>query len=153
TAGEMRRLFGCDPADLVAAIGPGIQACCFEVGPEVLEEFRSQFVDAEDFCRADPPNPALTLLPRQVMTGAQGIMREFDSDRGHVDLAEAVRRQLLAAGAPREKIYNSGLCTACDLERFYSYRREKDAAGRMLAVIGIRQQTGSRIIHCGAAPG
>src|SRR5262249_24762175 len=48
TAGEMRRLFGCDPADLVAAIGPGIQACCFEVGPEVLEEFRSQFVDAED---------------------------------------------------------------------------------------------------------
>src|SRR5712692_451270 len=85
TAGEMRRLFDCDPADLVAAIGPGIQACCFEVGPEVLEEFRSQFADAADFCRADSPNPAMTLLPRQVMTGAQGIMRELESDRGHVD--------------------------------------------------------------------
>ncbi len=141
TAGEMRRLFGCDPADLVAAIGPGIQACCFEVGPEALEEFRSQFVDAEQFCHADAVNPALTLLPRQVMSGTQGIMRELDSDRGRVDLAEAIRRQLLGAGVPERQIYNSALCTACDLKRFYSYRREKDAAGRMLAVIGLLPKT------------
>ncbi len=142
TVGEMRRLFDCDPSDLVAAVGPGIQSCCFEVGPEVLEEFRSQFVDADQFCRVDPPNPALTLLPKQVMTGAQGIMRELDSDRAHVDLAEAIRRQLLSAGVPNQQIYNSGLCTACDLKRFYSYRREKDAAGRMLAIIGLAQQGG-----------
>ncbi len=142
TVGEMRRAFGCDPAGLVAAIGPGIQACCFEVGPEVLEEFFSQFVDADRFCRADPPNPALTMLPRQLMTGNHGVMRRIDAGEplgpGRVDLAEACRRQLLAAGVPPKRIFSSGLCTACDLKRFYSYRREKEAAGRMLAVIGVR---------------
>ena len=137
TVGEMRRAFRCDPAGLLAAIGPGIQACCFEVGPDVLQEFASQFVDADQFCRPDPPNPALTMLPRQTMTGdGHALMRRLDSHRGRVDLAEAVRRQLLAAGV--SQIYNSGLCTACDPKRFYSYRREKEAAGRMLAVIGLR---------------
>lgn len=135
TVGEMRRSFQCDPEDLVAVIGPGIQACCFEVGPEVLEEFRSQFVDAGRFCRADPLNPALAVVPRQVMTGAQG---QLDATRGHVDLAEVARHQLLSAGVPEGQVHNAGLCTACDLDRFYSYRREKEAAGRMLAVIGLR---------------
>ena len=143
TIGEMRCAFGSDPADLHAAIGPGIQACCFEVGPEVLQEFASQFVDADQFCRPDPPDPALTMLPHPTMTGeGHALMRRLDSDHGRVDLAEAVRRQLLAAGVSR--IYNSGLCTACDLKHFYSYRREKEAAGRMLAVIGVRLESSAR---------
>ena len=140
TVGEMRRHFGCAPSKLLAVIGPGIQACCFEVGPEVLAEFTSQFVDADRFCRADPPNPAQTMIPRQVMTGNHALMRPLDSDRGCVDLAEAAHRQLLAAGLAQERIYDSGLCTACNLNRFYSYRREKDAAGRMMAVIGVRAE-------------
>ncbi len=136
--GEMRRCFGCDPSDLHAALGPGIQACCFEVGPEVLDEFASQFVDADRFCRRDSPNPAEILLPRQIMKSGHNLTRRLDSDRGHVDLAEAGRRQLLAAGLPAGQIYDSRMCTACDLARFYSYRRETAAAGRMLAVIGVR---------------
>jgi YfiH family protein len=136
-AGEMRRHFGCEPADLHAAIGPGIQACCFEVGPEVLAEFHSQFPDAEVYCRREAPNPALTILPRQIMTYPP-LPLDLDTGRGHIDLAEAVRRQLLAAGVDRRRIYNSGKCTACDLRMFYSYRREKEAAGRMLAVVGVR---------------
>jgi purine-nucleoside/S-methyl-5'-thioadenosine phosphorylase / adenosine deaminase len=137
TVGELRRSFDCDPSDLLAAIGPGIQACCFEVGPEVLQEFACQFTDADQFCKSDSPDPALTMLPRQVMSGNHGLMRTLDADRGRIDLAEAVRRQLLAAGVSNAHIHNSGLCTACNLDRFYSYRREKDAAGRMLAVIGV----------------
>ena len=139
SVGEMRHAFRSRPEDLCAAIGPGIQACCFEVGPEVLAEFASQFVDADRFCHPDPPNPALTIIPRQVMTGKNNaLMRDLDSDRGRVDLAEAARLQLLAAGVPAEQIYNSGLCTVCDAKRFYSHRREKEAAGRMLAVIGVK---------------
>lgn len=138
TIGEMRRCFGCRAGDLWAAIGPGIQACCFEVGPEVLQQFASQFADAEEFCRADPPNPAETMIPRQVMTDNHALMRRLDSDRGRIDLAEASRRQLLAAGIPSQQIVNAGMCTACDLKQFFSYRREKEAAGRMLAVIGVR---------------
>jgi YfiH family protein len=138
SVGEMRRVFGSDPARIQAAIGPGIQACCFEVGPEVMEEFASQFVEAESFCRPDPPNPALIMLPRQVMTGGHALMRRLDSGRGRVDLGEACRRQLRAAGIPENQIYNCGLCTACDRRRFFSYRREKETAGRMLSVIGVR---------------
>ena len=138
TAGEMRRRLGCAPSRMHAAIGPGIQACCFEVGPEVLQEFASQFADAAEFCRPEEPNPALTMIPKQVMTGNHALMRRLDSDRGHIDLAHAIRRQLLTAGLEPQHIYNSGLCTACDLKRFYSYRREREAAGRMLAVIGVR---------------
>lgn len=139
TAGEMRLCFHCLPSDLFAAIGPGIQACCFEVGVEVLEAFASQFTYAAQFSRPEPRNPALDMLPRQVMTGGQGLLRQLDAGRGQVDLAEACRRQLLAAGIPGRQIYNSGLCTACESKRFYSYRREKGAAGRMLAVIGVRR--------------
>jgi YfiH family protein len=140
TVGEMRRAFHSEPADLLAAIGPGIQACCFEVGPDVLEEFQSQFAEAHEFCYEEAPNPALDMLPRQTMTGkAHALMRRLDSQRGHVDLAEAARRQLLAAGVLRGHIYDSGLCTMCDRERFYSHRREREQAGRMMAVIGIKR--------------
>jgi len=136
--GEMRRHYGSAPGDLRAAIGPGIRACCYEVGPEVLEEFACQFVDAARFCRGDTSNPALIMLPRQHLTGGHALMRNLSSDRSRVDLAEAARAQLEAAGLAPARIDDSALCTACDLERFYSYRKEKDAAGRMVAVIGLR---------------
>lgn len=55
--------------------------------------------------------------------------------RGHVDLAEANRSQLIAAGVPPENIELVGGCTFCDGARFYSYRREKDQAGRMISYI------------------
>ncbi len=135
TVGEMRRHYGCEPRDLRAAVGPGIRVCCYEVGPEVLGEFASQFVDADRFCRPDAANPALIMLPRQHLTGGHALMRNLESDRGRVDLAEAARAQLEKAGVG--EIADSGHCTACDLKRFYSYRREKEAAGRMVAVIGL----------------
>ncbi|MBI3666682.1 MAG: peptidoglycan editing factor PgeF [Acidobacteria bacterium] len=138
--GDMRCSFGCRPSDLHAAIGPGIQACCFEVGAEVLEEFASQFVDAEEFCRRDPVNPALIRLPRQVLTNPRPLLRPLHVEPGRVDLAELVRRQLLAGGVPAPHIYNSGLCTVCHPEKFFSHRREKEAAGRMLSVIGARAE-------------
>ena len=45
--GEMRHWFGSRPEDLRAAIGPGIHACCYEVGEEVREQFQSQFAYAD----------------------------------------------------------------------------------------------------------
>jgi hypothetical protein len=135
TVGEMRRHYGSAPRDLRAAIGPGIRLCCYEVGPEVLDEFESQFTDAERFCRREAPNPALTMLPRQQLTGGHALMRDLKSDRGRVDLAEAAKSQLERTGV--SSIFDSGRCTACDLQRFYSYRKEREAAGRMVSVIGL----------------
>jgi copper oxidase (laccase) domain-containing protein len=94
--------FGSLAGDLDAAIGPGIGACCYEVGPEVAAQF-----------------------------GQQG--------RGHVDLAAANRRQLMDAGVTPERIYASNLCTMCGGEEFHSFRRDKEAAGRLYSFAGILQ--------------
>jgi copper oxidase (laccase) domain-containing protein len=53
-----------------------------------------------------------------------------------VDFAADIVRQCRALGV--HQIHDSGICTACDLERYYSYRAEKGKTGRMLAVLGAR---------------
>ncbi len=54
-----------------------------------------------------------------------------------VDIGTAIREQVIAAGVPGETVCDDGVCTASDLDRYYSYRAEKGATGRMLAVLGI----------------
>jgi YfiH family protein len=96
----MRRGFGTRPEDLHAAIGPGIGACCYEVGPEVMEQF-----------------------------GGQG--------RGHLDLEAVNRRQLQESGVTPSRIYASHLCTMCRADEFHSFRRDREAAGRLYSFVGI----------------
>jgi copper oxidase (laccase) domain-containing protein len=52
-----------------------------------------------------------------------------------VDFAAEIVRQCRALGG--KQIHDSGICTACDLDRYYSYRAEKGKTGRMLALIGL----------------
>jgi hypothetical protein len=114
--GRMREEFGCEPADLVAAIGPGIGACCYKVGEEVLAQFEANFAYAKElFRRAE---------------GGPGALR--------LDLTEANRRQLLDGGLQASSITTVGGCTACQPEIFYSHRASGGHAGRMMSVIGIR---------------
>lgn len=100
TASLLQDRFGCH--DLQAAIGPGIEVCCFEVGPEVSERF-----------------------------GAAG--------RTRLDLVELNRSQLQAAGVKGERIYRVGECTQCRTDVYHSFRRDREAAGRMESAIGIRR--------------
>ncbi|MEO7167405.1 MAG: polyphenol oxidase family protein [Chthoniobacterales bacterium] len=53
-----------------------------------------------------------------------------------IDFASEIVRQARRAGV--EHVYDSGLCTASDLARYYSYRAEKARTGRMLALLGLR---------------
>ncbi|MEM8953473.1 MAG: polyphenol oxidase family protein [Verrucomicrobiota bacterium] len=55
-----------------------------------------------------------------------------------VDFAAEIRRQCLAMGVLPEEVFDNGVSTACDLERYYSYRMEKGKTGRMLALLGRR---------------
>lgn len=142
--GRMRLEFGSRPADLIAAIGPGIGACCYAVGEDVFSEFESQFPYARDLFRevfdADPVRlkyPLLFLSQR-----APGHLNE--GPRLHVDLAEANRRQLLAAGLKPKSIAVIGGCTQCNPDLFFSHRGSRGSAGRMMAVIGIRKRAISR---------
>jgi polyphenol oxidase len=59
--------------------------------------------------------------------------------RVHVDLAEANRRRLMDTGVTPGRIYASNLCTRCLAEDFYSFRRDKEAAGRLYSFAGILQ--------------
>lgn len=56
-----------------------------------------------------------------------------------VDFASEIRKQVIAAGVPEKQFTDSGICTAADLEYYYSYRAEKGNTGRMLALLGMAQ--------------
>ena len=135
----MRRRFGSSPRDLRAAIGPGIHACCYEVGNELRDKFEAQFPYARElFQEVFESDQIRERYPLLFMTQrAPG-----HSDLGpklHLDLVEANRRQLLHAGLRCEGIWASELCTACRTDLLFSYRAEGPGTGRMLGAIGMRE--------------
>lgn len=136
--GEMRRCFGTRPRDLRAAIGPGIHGCCFQVGPEVREQFESQFeYGAELFREITESNEVHEKYPLLFLTARAPGHSELPK-KIFLDLAEANRRQLLAVGVPAAGIEVSPLCTACRLDMLFSHRAEKGMTGRQMAVAGIK---------------
>ena len=135
--GEMRKHFGSNPANLLAAIGPGIGTCCYEVGDEVEGEFKSQFIywqelfeDVFDSGSLHARYPLLFLNQRAPGHGDPAVSR-------HLDLAKANLRQLRDAGLAEENISNLSLCTSCRADLFFSYRKEH-VTGRMMAVVGMK---------------
>ncbi len=107
TAERMRQEFGTDPADLLAGISPSIGPCCYQVSEELAGRFRREFPRAERLLLGD-----------------------------HLDLRQAMVTQLLEAGLRREAIETSDLCTACNTDLFYSYRKE-GTTGRIAIVAGV----------------
>lgn len=138
TAGEMRRRFGTLPQDLRAAIGPGIHACCYQVGEEVRYKFHSQFAyAAELFREARESNPVHQKYPLLFLT-ARAPGHGPEETLLYLDLVAANRRQLLELGVPAKNISASPLCTSCRTDLLFSYRKEKGTTGRLLGVAGIR---------------
>jgi YfiH family protein len=113
--------FGTKPADVVAAIGPSIGACCYEVGTELVDAFAAagheRYLIDRWFLAPAPPR------------GSR------ERPRLRLDVAGSNRDQLLLAGVPDDQIHSSGLCTAEHLDVLTSYRAEKDTATRLAGVI------------------
>lgn len=142
--GEMHRHFGSRPRDLFAAIGPGIRGCCYQVGPEVEHVFESQFeYGRELFRETKETNEIHEKYPLLFLTARAPGHSELPK-KIFLDLAEANRRQLLAAGLPAKNISDVGLCTSCRLDLFFSHRAEKGVTGRMMAAVGIVESKSSR---------
>jgi polyphenol oxidase len=138
--GEMVRCFGSSPRDLKAAIGPGIQGCCYEVGAEVRTKFESQFAYAASLFREiEESDPVREKYPMLFLTARAPGHSELPK-KIFLDLAEANRQQLLAAGVPAKNIEASPLCTNCHTDLLFSYRGERGKTGRMMAVAGIREK-------------
>ncbi|MGD0682832.1 MAG: peptidoglycan editing factor PgeF [Terracidiphilus sp.] len=139
--GRMRLQFGSRPEDLVAAIGPGIGPCCYAVGEEVLSSFESQFAYARELFReVYDSDPVRTRYPLLFMTQRAPGHSEIGPSL-HLNLVEANRRQLLAAGLKPRAIHLLGGCTSCHRVLFFSHRGSQGHAGRMMSVIGIRPDT------------
>jgi hypothetical protein len=132
--GRMQMQFGTKPANLLAALGPAIGRCCYEVGTEVAAAFGAQFPNAPEFFdelrTGDEPNPLqwMNMMP----PGHQPPPKKV-----FLDLRKANRSQLLEAGLADKNIFVSDLCTACRTDLLFSYRREGSQSGRMMSVIGI----------------
>jgi len=142
--GEMHRRFGSRARELKAAIGPGIHHCCYEVGAEVREKFESQFsYAAKLFHEVEDRDPVREKYPMLFLSarppGHSALPKKI-----FLDLVEANRQQLLAAGVPARVIESSPLCTNCRRDLLFSYRAEKGKTGRMMAVVGIREQRRSQ---------
>ena len=101
---------GADPQRTLAAVGPSIGRCCYQVSPELAAMFRDLFgPEAAD-------DPARNPKP-------------------HLDLRFCIEAALLHAGVPRDRIEQVEGCTSCDIGAFFSHRRERGRTGRHLAFI------------------
>jgi YfiH family protein len=112
-AGEaLRRMagaYGTRPSDCLAAVGPSIGPCCFEVGCNIAGQFEERYP-------------------------GWGLVSHGDGNP-KVDLWQCNALQLIDAGVPEDAIAVSGLCTSCDTATFYSHRKERGRTGAMAAFL------------------
>jgi YfiH family protein len=113
TVASMKGAYGIDPTALHVSMGPSIGPCCYEVGPEVVEQIAANWKAELD-----------------------GAWRP-DGVKGRLDLRALNEAQLLGAGIPHMQISKIGPCTACYSREFYSYRKE-GKSGHQLSFIGWR---------------
>ena len=141
SVGDMRRAFGSDPQKLIAALGPSIHACCYEVGEEVVEAFHGSFAGADRFFRPLPQRPPAAPDRHAIL-----FLSEYPPGHApeHVpaarlDLTAVARHQLASAGVKPANIWVADYCTACRTDLFFSHRQEGGRTGRQAAAIGIRR--------------
>lgn len=108
---KMNEIYGCNPENLLIAMGPCIKGCCYEVGEEVLEALKRE-TPAEDY-----------ILKR--------------NGRIHVDLSIANMLQVLVTGVKKENIWISEDCTYCKHDHYASYRFYGKTAEKQYGIIGM----------------
>lgn len=106
TIAKMQEVFESNPKDILASIAPAIGKCCYEVGFDVGKYF------------IDKPK-SYTKKDNKYM----------------LDLPYLNQEQLLDSGIDKEHIEMSDICTSCEVQRFFSYRKEKGCTGRFMSLI------------------
>ena len=111
---RMTEVYGTNPADLIAQIGPGIHLESFEVGDEVYQAF-----ETEGF--------PMTLISKKY-------------EKWHIDLPECNRLQLISAGVPESQVSVSPVCTYMQSDTYFSARRLGIESGRIFTGIILRRR-------------
>jgi YfiH family protein len=105
---EMHRRYGTNPEELIASLGPCIGPCCYKVGWNVLDEYMAKHREADCFSQND------------------GL---------RMDINNANIIQLTLVGVKKENISNDAVCTSCNSDLFFSYRKDNGKTGRQLSFI------------------
>ncbi len=100
--------FGSDPSDILAGVAPAIGRCCYEVGEDVASYFLNYPDAIEQY-----------------------------GEKYMLDLSQINRKQMILAGLLDAHIEMSGICTACEVEEYFSYRKEDGCSGRFMSMIGM----------------
>ncbi len=108
TIQKMKDYFKSQSEDIIAGIGPSIGSCCYEVGSDVAKHF------------SDTPH----------------ALRK-KGNRYMLDLPFVNYQQLLKSGLPDSNIELSHICTACNTDNYFSYRKEHACSGRFMSIIGL----------------
>jgi hypothetical protein len=95
-------------SDFDVLIGPSIQNCCFEVSDDVIDQFDSRFVEKKE------------------------------DGKYRIDLQKMALSQLVKSGFQSEKITILNECTFCNEDKYHSYRRNGNKAGRMIGLLGMK---------------
>jgi YfiH family protein len=121
----------------VGAIHAGWRGTAAQIVIKTLEKMRSEFGTLPNDISA-AIGPGIGVCCYEV---GEEVSRRFGfAARTHLDLVSENRKQLESAGVPTQKIEALGGCTFCSAERFFSYRREKEEAGRMTSFIMLRTE-------------
>ena len=108
TIQKMIDIFDTNPKDIIAGIAPAIAMCCYEVDEDVAKNF------------LDIPHAY-----------------EKKGTKFMLDLPYINKLQLLKSGVREENIETSDICTSCEVEKFFSYRKEQGCSGRFMSMIGL----------------
>lgn len=110
---KMVEAYKSNPGNIIVGIGPSIGPCCYEIGNEVYKIFKQKFNFAEQIF----------------------ILK---NDKIYLDLWKANRLMLIDSGILDINISVSKLCTSCNIDKFYSYRKEEGTKRRMAAAIQLK---------------
>ena len=108
TVKRMIEAFDSNPKDIIAGIAPSIGACCYEVDEDVAKHF-------------------FNIDNAYIKKGKKYML----------DLPAINKQQLLKSGLLESNIEMSDICTACEVETFFSYRKEKGCSGRFMSMIAL----------------
>ena len=108
TVKKMIDIYGSNPKDIIAGIAPSIGRCCYEVDEDVAQHF----FDKQD--------------------SFDSVGKKYMLDLPHIN-----KMQLLDMGLLEQHIEMSSICTSCEVDTFFSYRKEKGCSGRFVSTIGL----------------
>ena len=115
TISMLSKVYGSRSQDVVMALGPAIGGCCYEVEDSCIAPFRENFAEWKDFVTAHSQSKFM------------------------LDLLKANAKDGARAGIAKENIHQSGECTSCNNDRWFSYRKE-GTTGRIVSLAMLREK-------------